>query len=76
MHTHTDWGFAQVLQSGARLQRQLGTGSYMAPEILSAQPYTEKADMWSAGVIFFVLLCGFPPYEAQYFAGRRGEGRS
>ena len=27
--------------------------------------------MWFAGVIFFVLLCGFPPYEAQYFADNR-----
>jgi serine/threonine-protein kinase Chk2 len=38
----------------------------MAPEILGGKLYTEKVDMWSAGVICFVLLCGFPPYEAQY----------
>ena len=55
-----------MLQSGSTLHRQLGTGSYMAPEILGGKLYTEKVDMWSAGVICFVLLCGFPPYEAQY----------
>ena len=43
-----------MLQSGSTLHRQLGTGSYMAPEILGGKLYTEKVDMWSAGVIFFV----------------------
>jgi len=61
-----DWGFAQVLSPGQPLTRVLGTGSYMAPEMLGMQPYDEKVDMWSCGVILYVLLCGFPPYEACY----------
>ncbi|KAJ1493457.1 kinase-like domain-containing protein [Baffinella frigidus] len=61
-----DWGYAQVVPPGKRLHRILGTGSYMAPEVLREVGYDEKADLWSAGVILFVLLCGFPPYEAVY----------
>ena len=68
-----DWGFAQFLQPGKLLDTPLlGTGGYMAPEILGGLSYTEKVDMWSAGVIIFVLLCGFPPYEAHYCGSERG----
>eukprot|EP00283_Hemiselmis_rufescens_P012503 CAMPEP_0173449696 /NCGR_PEP_ID=MMETSP1357-20121228/43211_1 /TAXON_ID=77926 /ORGANISM="Hemiselmis rufescens, Strain PCC563" /LENGTH=846 /DNA_ID=CAMNT_0014416307 /DNA_START=156 /DNA_END=2693 /DNA_ORIENTATION=+ len=61
-----DWGFAQVLSQKQPLTSVLGTGSYMAPEMLEMQPYNEKVDMWSCGVILYVLLCGFPPYDACY----------
>ncbi|KAJ0410197.1 hypothetical protein P43SY_002529 [Pythium insidiosum] len=43
---------------------QCGTRSYMSPEVLSCQPYEgEPADVWSAGVVLFIMLAGFPPFQ-------------
>ena len=67
-----DFGFAQFIpggqEVGQHLTRQLGTLSYTSPEILLNQGYTTKADMWSLGVILYILLSGIPP-----FGKRRGE---
>jgi serine/threonine protein kinase len=67
-----DFGFAQFIpggqEGGQHLTRQLGTLSYTSPEILLNQGYTTKADMWSLGVILYILLSGIPP-----FGKRRGE---
>jgi calcium/calmodulin-dependent protein kinase I len=41
-----------------------GTTEYMAPEILSQVPYGKAVDMWSFGVIAYILLCGYQPFTA------------
>lgn len=48
----------------AELSTQCGTRSYMSPEVLSCLPYEgEPADVWSAGVVLFIMLAGFPPFQ-------------
>ncbi|ETI45908.1 CAMK protein kinase, variant [Phytophthora nicotianae CJ01A1] len=48
----------------AELYTQCGTRGYMSPEVLSCLPYEgEPADVWSAGVVLFIMLAGFPPFQ-------------
>ena len=41
-----------------------GTPGYLAPEVIARQPCTTSADMWSIGVIAYILLAGYPPFYA------------
>lgn len=42
-----------------------GTPLNMAPEIMNRKPYTYKADIWSIGVLIFLLLTGGYPFYAR-----------
>jgi len=57
-----DFGFAKkVPQEG--LKTKCGTPAFVAPEILIGAHYFETVDMWSVGVLLFLLLGGYPPFQ-------------
>lgn len=60
-----DFGFAKKCFKPNSLATQCGTPGYVAPEILEGQLYDTKADMWSLGVIVYILLGGYPPFIEQ-----------
>jgi len=60
-----DFGFAKRTSSDECLSTQCGTPGYVAPEILRGVPYGMKADMWSLGVIAYILIGGYPPFIEQ-----------
>ena len=60
-----DFGFAKKVTGSKCLMTQCGTPGYVAPEILHGVPYGTKSDMWSLGVIIYILLGGYPPFIEQ-----------
>ncbi|XP_048710277.1 serine/threonine-protein kinase 33 isoform X2 [Caretta caretta] len=62
----TDFGLAVQKAGGSEsmFQSTCGTPTYMAPEVISAHDYSQQCDVWSIGVIMYMLLCGDPPFIA------------
>jgi len=63
-----DFGLSAIHETAmggvTELYTQVGTKGYMAPEILNNQPYNgQAADVWAAGVVLFIMLSGFPPFQ-------------
>lgn len=57
-----DFGLSKIVGQQIMMQTACGTPSYVAPEVLNATGYGKEVDMWSVGVITYILLCGFPPF--------------
>ena len=61
-----DFGTAVALEErGAKVSSggRIGTWSYWAPEQLNQQPYDFAVDMWSLGILLYILLVGFHPFD-------------
>ena len=56
-----DFGLSQIIGE-KKLNSKVGTAYYVAPEVLSGV-YTEKCDVWGAGIILCLLLTGEPPFN-------------
>ena len=64
-----DWGggnffikLAKFFSKSVKLSKVTGTPYYIAPEVIH-EKYDEKCDIWSAGVMLYILLCGYPPFN-------------
>ncbi|XP_022129567.2 striated muscle preferentially expressed protein kinase-like [Pieris rapae] len=57
-----DFGLARVLQEHDDIRAMYGTKEYVAPEVLNFEPLATSCDMWSFGVITYLLLSGVMPF--------------
>jgi len=58
----SDFGLSKIAGEGSTMKTACGTPGYVAPEVLKQRPYTKAVDVWSIGVIAYILLCGYPPF--------------
>jgi len=71
----TDFGLSKIFADDTHgeviMKTACGTPGYVAPEVLTHEAYSSQVDLWSVGVIVYILLCGFPPFygdnDAQMF---------
>lgn len=59
-----DFGLSCKFDSSKNMNGMFGTPYYIAPEVIMKN-YTEKCDLWSCGIILYILLCGHPPFRAK-----------
>ncbi len=59
-----DFGMSKICDPNDIMFEKVGTSYYIAPEVLDGM-YDEKCDIWSAGVILYILLCGYPCFNGE-----------
>lgn len=57
-----DFGTSLMYDPSKKLEEKLGTAYYIAPEVIK-KSYNEKCDLWSCGVIMYILISGEPPFN-------------
>ncbi|XP_025070161.1 death-associated protein kinase 2-like isoform X1 [Alligator sinensis] len=60
-----DFGLAQKLEDGTTFKSLCGTPQYIAPEVINYEPLSSATDMWSIGVITYILLSGMSPFQGE-----------
>ncbi|KAG0565378.1 hypothetical protein KC19_8G185500 [Ceratodon purpureus] len=63
-----DFGSARFYEPGDVFTEIVGSPYYVAPEVLDRH-YGPEVDIWSAGVMLYIFLCGYPPYYSESIQG-------
>lgn len=58
-----DFGLSKFFDRGQLLLTQCGTPGYVSPEVVSGDVYTNAVDLWTIGVITYILVSGIPPFD-------------
>ncbi len=58
-----DFGLGKILEFGKHAKESVGTLTYASPEILAGNKYTFEVDIWSIGVIFYIISTGKMPFD-------------
>ena len=59
-----DFGASKIFEKGMINKKMIGSPYYIAPEVLKKQ-YNEKCDLWSCGIILYIMLIGKPPFSGK-----------
>eukprot|EP00929_Paragymnodinium_shiwhaense_P123110 TRINITY_DN9660_c0_g1_i1.p1 TRINITY_DN9660_c0_g1~~TRINITY_DN9660_c0_g1_i1.p1 ORF type:complete len:590 (+),score=131.20 TRINITY_DN9660_c0_g1_i1:92-1861(+) len=60
-----DFGFAKLWDPSTLMMASCGSIAYVSPDVLKRTGYTNKCDLWSLGVIVWMLLVGYPPFHGE-----------
>ena len=61
-----DFGLSKIIGNDEKCTEPYGTLSFVAPEVLQGKPYDKSVDLWSIGIITFLLLCGYMPFDDKH----------
>ena len=59
-----DFGTAKNFINNNPMTYKIGSPYYIAPEVINKN-YNEKCDIWSCGIILYIMLCGYPPFRGK-----------
>lgn len=61
-----DFGLSKIIGPNETCTEPYGTLSYVAPEVLTEKPYNKSVDLWTIGIITYLLLCGCLPFDDEH----------
>lgn len=61
-----DFGLSKIIGNDEKCSEPYGTLSYVAPEVLQEKPYNKKVDIWTLGIMSYLFLVGFLPFDDKH----------